>query len=355
MSAHHKFSPSGAARLMACPGSYRMQLGRPEETSEYAAEGTLLHDVVAKLEGSEHSATNCKSVYAGLTAEQERCVEACLEYAKLNTPEGAEVHRELKVRVWHNFDLLTEGTADYVVIVGDRAVLIDWKFGRGAVADPAGNPQLALYACGVAQKFRVSEVECHIFQPRVGDHAPPYVFRDFDAIRERYAAAVEMAEGPGLQLLAGDHCKYCRAAAHCPALAMAANDAVVITKVTPENAAEVHEQIKAAKQWLDAVSKAVKALVLDGNAPGLEIKETRTRVIEDAQAAYNAVAENLTKDEFLALVSVPVGRLEEAIFGKLRAKHGDAMLVKDLRAIAKKLVNEVATRGTPRQSVEVVK
>ena len=343
---HHEFSPSGAQRLVSCPGSYKMQRGRKERENDAAAEGTMLHAIMAGNEPTEE-----------LDAEQQACLEKCLEYAKAVTPEGAIVLLEQKAKVHHNFALLTEGTADYVAILGDHAVLIDWKFGRGDVQSPAANYQLALYAAGIAQKHRLKSVECHIFQPRVFETAEPFTYTDFDAIAARYAHAVMKATGPGMELLAGKHCQYCLAAEACPELWLSAEEetdaAPTPDLVHAENAQEVFEGLTSVKIWLKAVEQRIKDLVLADDAPGLAIKEKAgRRNIEDAQAAFNAVQHNLSKDEFMELVSVSAAQLENAVVKSLREKH-EKLKVKEARKIAKDLIKPVVTYGNPSQSVEV--
>lgn len=55
MAAHAKFSPSGAHRWMPCPGSIALESDYPNESSEYADEGTAAHTILAEclLEGKD--------------------------------------------------------------------------------------------------------------------------------------------------------------------------------------------------------------------------------------------------------------------------------------------------------------
>ena len=51
--AHAKLSPSGAHRWMACPGSVGLEAAFPDQSSAYAAEGTLAHTLASEhLDGS---------------------------------------------------------------------------------------------------------------------------------------------------------------------------------------------------------------------------------------------------------------------------------------------------------------
>ncbi len=49
MSAHAKFSPSGAHRWIPCPGSLALEAAYPNTSSKFADEGTAAHEVAAKV------------------------------------------------------------------------------------------------------------------------------------------------------------------------------------------------------------------------------------------------------------------------------------------------------------------
>lgn len=55
MSAHAKYSPSGAHRWMPCPGSIALELDIPNTSSEYADEGTSAHHILSTclLDGTD--------------------------------------------------------------------------------------------------------------------------------------------------------------------------------------------------------------------------------------------------------------------------------------------------------------
>ena len=112
---------------MLCPGSYHMQKGIPEQASEAAAEGTLLHAAVAT------------GNMDGLTEEQKDLVQQCIDFREKLMREnnmrhyGSEVH----LQVFKGPKLLTEGYADDVLVrykegtnIVEHVIVIDYKFGE---------------------------------------------------------------------------------------------------------------------------------------------------------------------------------------------------------------------------------
>ena len=49
MSDHAKFSPSGASRWLACPGSVALEAECPDTSSAYAEEGTYAHTILERV------------------------------------------------------------------------------------------------------------------------------------------------------------------------------------------------------------------------------------------------------------------------------------------------------------------
>jgi hypothetical protein len=355
---HDDFSPSGAARLMKCAGSYKMQKGIPDEDSEASIRGTRLHELIESAE--RISATgSVETVFADVSPEDRQVVEKCQEFAASITPDGWTVYREQTVEIWsfRTFERVTYGTADFVAVSPDGrdALLIDWKFGRVKVEAAADNWQLSLYAAGVAQKFGVESVTAYIFQPFVYGNGDPYRFEDFGTIAETYAAQVRRAKAPSLELNPSDACRYCRAADFCPALQFVVDgfaadmgtDAGRL--VTPENAEAKFETAKIVSGWIDKVDGAFRKLVEANAVPGWEMQEKPPRrEVVDAEKAFEAVSFNLTREDFdkVVSVSVPVGKLEAAVVDAIRKNHeGEKKItVKAAKKIAKDLLAPVVVK-----------
>ena len=351
---HDPFSPSGASRLMKCPGSYRMQKGIEDEDSEASIRGTRLHELIPRL-----AIGAAVGVEPDVEPEDRQTVEQCIEFLRSVVPDGWTIHFEEKVEIWsfRTFERITDGTADIVAVSpdGKDAILIDWKFGRVKVPAAADNWQLALYATGVAQKFGVDRVTAFVYQPFVFGNSEPYEFTKFGMIAETYARQVRIAKLPRLELNPSEACRYCRAADVCPALQFVVDgfaadmgtDAGRL--VTPENAEAKFETAKIVSSWSERVDDAFRKLVEARAVPGWEMTEKPPRrEIPDAEKAFEAVSFNLTREDFdkLVSVSVPVGKLEAAIVDAIRRNHeGEKKItVKAAKKIAKDLLAPVVVK-----------
>lgn len=114
-------------RWSECPGSIRLTRGIENVSSSYAAEGTVAHDIAAKVLNGAHLPG-----YLGqtMTADGHSFVvdEEMLE----------------AVEVYVNHVTRTNSIRDV-----DTFHVIDLKFGAGKPVEVIGNPQLRYYALGV--------------------------------------------------------------------------------------------------------------------------------------------------------------------------------------------------------------
>ncbi len=181
---HAKLSASGAKKWLSCPGSKALEEMFPDETNEFAEEGTLAHSVG----------------------------EAKIKYAikQLNRPKYAQIMQNLKVNRYFNEEMeeYTDGYRDFVieiynsykkegfaeidieqrldfsqyvpegfgtgdvVILGNSCIhIIDLKYGKGVKVDAENNPQLKLYALGALSLYDsiydIEKAYMTIYQPRL--------------------------------------------------------------------------------------------------------------------------------------------------------------------------------------------
>lgn len=215
--AHAPFAPSSAKRWMSCPGSFALSLQYPEEPdSEYAAEGSRLHDVAAKHLTSPASARTSKEDYAFL--------KPYLDYAR---------ERILAADVWAveehiEHTTLLSGTPDLLLMFEreDLLEVVDLKCGAGIPVDPVENAQAMTYAYMALAKMLDDNgrwprnIRLTIVQPPISDK--PLIW-DTTADRiwehgKQAEAAIAQAMAGGAPLKPGDHCRFCRARPSCPAL-----------------------------------------------------------------------------------------------------------------------------------------
>lgn len=238
--AHSKLSASAADRWMACPGSVVLSAGLPDNTSEYAAWGSVAHRVADEcltkiwdpvlFVGTTHDQDGYKIT---VDAEMVECVQTYLGNLREMTAGADLFESETRTNysTWLNVDQdLAWGTADATALIGTELQVHDLKTGRGVEVDAVENRQMMLYAGGKllemeALGIEVETVRLVIHQPRVRK-APSEWRLTRDELADwlmgdaRQAAQRVLTVGEPLDefMAAGDHCRWCRAKATCPTL-----------------------------------------------------------------------------------------------------------------------------------------
>lgn len=231
--AHAVLSASGSKRWLSCPPSARLERKFPDKAGEAAQEGTLAHALAeARIrhwlgEISENGLTlridNIRhdALYSHEMGEYvSEYVDLCIE--KINEAHGtALVEERLDFSRWVKNGF---GTGD-MVIIGDGVLeIVDLKYGKGVPVSAEGNTQMQLYALGAIEQYGYiydfDHVRMSIFQPRNGGLSTQLMsVSELLAWGESIKSIAELAyEGKG-EFKAGDHCRFCRAAAQCKALA----------------------------------------------------------------------------------------------------------------------------------------
>jgi hypothetical protein len=280
---------STAKRVISCPGSVALvDKMPPQPSSSYADEGTLLHDTIADILDNKGSSDD----YLGRKHGSAVLTQALLDdkllpaLAALDAIDPAgEMEYAVESRVgFGDFLPGVFGSTDLLGRIGDRAIILDWKFGDGVAVEVEENAQLLFYAAAAMRTpetkwafFGATEVELIIVQP-------PSVKRwvttnqrilDFEA---ELARAVAKAQQPDAALASGDHCKWCAAKPVCP-LMTGAIDRIVKAKIDAlpiDQIAHYLDQIPMVESFLKDLQQLAYQLIEDGKAvPGWKLVPKR--------------------------------------------------------------------------------
>ena len=304
---------STAKRVINCPGSVAMvQKMPPKPSNKYADEGTLLHNVIAELiMGDEAPEHYLGTRYEDQILTQELIdnkIKPALEALDAIDPEQ-KMEIEAETRVGFG-DLLPGvfGSTDLIGRLGNRAVVLDWKFGDGVMVEVEENPQLMFYAAAAMRTpdaqwafDGVTEIECIIVQPpeiRRWVTTPARIAQ----FEKELVSAVKQAEQPDAKLAVGDHCRWCAAKPVCPKMTGAADRALKV-QIEALPAPQISDYLKTAdmlEEWIkDLRSLALQMLESGAKLP--EYKLVAKRAIrswtDDEKAKIALFAYGLTESE----------------------------------------------------------
>jgi hypothetical protein len=297
---------STAKRVINCPGSVALvQNAPPKPSSKYADEGTLLHHVIAAvLETKKPAEEFLGTFYNGieLTDDRlERKLLPALDALNVIDPDKVMEYAVEQVVGFGHVLPGVFGSADLVGRIGDRGVLVDWKFGDGVAVEAKENPQAlfyiaaAMHTAATSWAFRdVAAIDVYIVQP-------PYVKHWVTTVErvKRFEAdlilAVRAAEQPNAPLATGDHCRWCAAKAVCPLVtgAVARADRAALKTVNVDDLAQALDRIELLEGWIKDAKEMAQALLENGvDVPGYKLVAKRAmRQWTDEKQALTALAE----------------------------------------------------------------
>lgn len=279
---------------MSCVGSVALVAQAPKpEQHDASEEGTAAHWLAERMfngtAGSFKPGTVAPNGYI--------CDSAMFEHIRkyhdtFNTPDllrAIEVPTHWRPHTISSPAFEIRGKADLVIWHAEQRTIAitDLKYGFRYV-DAEWNWQLLAYAIGAAigAGLRPDKFVLAIYQPRgpgetlrYWEATPQQVLEAYDRICDRLTCAI----GGATDLQTGPHCRYCPAAAGCPATERAAYGAVDVAmhsgtfQVREDNMASelellerASEMLKQRKTWIEG---AALAAMKDGRKiPGLSSK-----------------------------------------------------------------------------------
>lgn len=350
---------STAKRVINCPGSVALcATVPPKPSSKYADEGTLLHNIISEvLDTGKDALEFLGTTYNDITFTKELLEDKL--YPALDLLDQVDPNKEMEYAVETRVgfgDFLPDvfGSTDLLGRIGNRAIVLDWKFGDGVAVDADENAQLMFYAAAAMRTDTVKwvfdgadEIECIIVQP-------PSIKR-WITTKDRIAAfekelkqAVKMAQKDDAPLNVGDHCRWCAAKPVCPMMTGAVERALH-AQIDVLNVAQIGEYLAKAdilEQWI-ADTRALAHQILEAGkpVPGWKLVAKRaTRQWVDEDLAAKALTESINQDELYTKKLISPAQAEKVL------KKAKQELPKDL-VVAISTGSTLAPESDPRPAV----
>jgi len=237
--AHAILSASGSKRWLACPPSAQLEQRFPEETSEYADEGSFAHEL-AELYLSLYLEKITKRTFnqrLKKLTENPFYSQEMLDHVLVYVDFAVERINEARARTSDAVIMVEQrldfspwvpegfGTGDTVIIADGVLDVIDLKYGKGVPVSAEDNSQMKLYGLGAVNLFEllydIQAVRVTICQPRLDSISADEISVEelnwwADNVVRPLANLAIMGQG---EYSAGDHCRFCRARYTCRARA----------------------------------------------------------------------------------------------------------------------------------------
>ena len=345
---HALLAASAANRWLNCTPSAKLEDAEgPRESSIYAEEGTLAHelgelyirhDVLETVDDQVFSDRFDEIMNNQLFSEEMLdvvpiYVDYCTEQfnaAKANDAQSimdVEQKLDLAEYVPESF-----GTADCVVIGGNLIEVIDYKHGKGVPVYAEWNKQLMLYGLGALRKydmlFDIEEVRLTIVQPRINNISSWQISVKelIDWAETELAPAAKLAFAGDGELKAGEWCKFCAVKNRCKALyqknmELAKYDFQKPALLNDEEIADILKKTPALIEWANSIQEYAQDKAINQGKvwPGFKLVEGISRrkwLDEDAvaEAIFTKIPE-ASEDQVYDMKLKTITQIEK-IFGK---------------------------------------
>ena len=204
------------------------------------------------------------------------------------------------------------GSSDAVLIYGDTLEVFDFKYGKGVKVSAEENEQMMCYALGAylgpGELYELNKVRMTIIQPRLR-HESSWSMHVLDLLQwaefELRPAAKLAFEGKGEQV-PGDHCRFCKVAAKCKALAAhtleVSKDTTEPGLMSLDEIAELLPHFATIKSWISSVEEFALEAALEGDTiPGYKLVEGRSvrKISNPAEAVARLDGAGIPAENYL--------------------------------------------------------
>ena len=316
--AHAKLSASGSSRWLNCPGSVKAEEPYKNESSIYAQEGTLAHEVADLCLQKEKDAV----FYVGkkvtdhiIDCDMARNVQEYLDYVRSHETNDSKLFTEERVD-FSNVVPGGFGTMDSAVLDYNTGVchIFDLKYGKGVEVDAFENTQGQLYAIGLYNELgfldEITSFRIHIVQPRIYNYSHwDITVQDLVKFGKWVAERAELALTSDAPRVPGDkQCKWCRAKGDCETLLKFTEqiisaefdnlDELDTNTLTDEQKKTILDNKALIESFLKAVESSVFERIDSGEEfKGYKLVEGRS-IRKWVNGAEEALAEKLGEDAY---------------------------------------------------------
>jgi hypothetical protein len=343
---------STAKRVINCPGSVALVAEMPPQpSSSYAEEGTLLHDEISRFLGDLEYRFTCSQeliqdkLWPALDLLDEIDPDKTMEYA-------------VETRVGFG-DLLPGvfGSTDLMGRIGNKAIILDWKFGSGVPVPAEENEQLMFYAAAAMRTPEAkwvfdgaTEVELVIIQPPTIKRWTTTIAR-IKEFEQTLVRAVKLAQQPDAPLKNGDHCRWCSAKPVCPVMTGAVDRAVAIKmdKIDVDKIGAYLHNADLLEDWIKDLRALAEEMMKKGKpVPGWKMVPKRaTRSWVKEEDAKAALLQHLKESEVIETKLVSPAAAEKLL-------KAQKLKLPDGLTVAISSGNTIAPESDPRPAVVLI-
>ena len=311
MPKHALLSASASKRWIACPPSARLCEDIPDQTSEYALEGTECHELCAYLveKALGRDVLDPTSSLTKYDDEMQRCAEEYASYVLEQYEKAKEYCKDPKVFIEQRVDFsrwVAEGfgTGDAIIVSDKLLQIVDYKNGLGVLVEAEENSQMMCYALGALEAFDgiydIETISMTIFQPRRDNVSTWSCSKEallFWAETVLKPAADMAYAGKG-EYQIGDHCQFCKVKATCRKraevnLEMAQYEFRIPARLTDDEIAAILPLLDQLIDWSNDVKEYALQEALKGTEyEGFKLVEGRSnRKYKDEKAVASTVTD----------------------------------------------------------------
>lgn len=356
--AHAVLSASGSSRWLNCTPSAMQEKDIPDQTSEFAREGTAAHELsefflqhhVGEISQTARTRriNKFKKENEFYSQEMEDYVQQYVDIVieKINEAHAASegdavvlIEQRLDFSEWvpNGF-----GTGDVVIIADSYIEIIDLKYGKGVPVSAENNSQARLYALGAINQFGIlyefETVKSTIVQPRLDNISSEEMAVDdllYWADEVVKPKAKQAWDGEG-EFVPGDHCRFCKIRSTCRAradanLAMAAYEFGKPATLSNNEIGSILKQADDLKKWAEDIKKYAldQAENHEVKFPGWKLVEGRSnRKYSDEDKVYEKLKAGYEPDRIAPRKLLGITAMEKEIGKKIFASALDGLVVK---------------------------